>query len=151
MLRLRLYALAMTGSIVAMFPCSGCCLVGLPLGAVIGTGQPQHQLDDGEGDVRGIAATQGGGLLLDLGPHLVDQARELFGPPVRVDAEANTRRPGAQVDDDTFVALEFPAGLHAHLWMNVTTRILGPRFRLNGLSGSYVKYGLDPQEPALRP
>jgi predicted dehydrogenase len=93
---------------------------------------------------------EAGGLLFDLGSHLIDQACVLFGDPADVFAEVDVRRPGAQVDDDTFVALRFESGVRAHLWMNVTARILGPRFHVTGLHGSYVKYGLDPQESALR-
>ena len=52
----------------------------------------------------------GGGLLMDLGSHLIDQALVLFGPPVAVYAELSRRRPGADVDDDTFVALEHRSG-----------------------------------------
>jgi predicted dehydrogenase len=91
----------------------------------------------------------GGGLLLDLGPHLVDQARELFGPPVRVYAEVNTRRPGAQVDDDTFVALEHPGGERSHLWMSVVAPLEGRRFVVNGSRGGFGSKGLDPQEGQL--
>jgi predicted dehydrogenase len=91
-----------------------------------------------------------GGLLYDLGSHLIDQALVLFGAPSRVYAEVQIRRPGAQVDDDTFVALQFPHGVDAHFWVNVVVRVLGPRIHISGLRGSYVKYGLDPQEPALR-
>src|SRR3954464_10872671 len=47
-------------------------------------------------------AQEGGGVLLDLGSHLVDQAIELFGPPTGVYGEVDLRRPGAQVDDDAF-------------------------------------------------
>jgi len=68
---------------------------------------------------------------------------------VRVYAELEKRRPGAQVDDDTFVALQFATGVHAHLWMSVVARIQGPRIRLHGLRGTYEKWGLDPQEHAL--
>lgn len=93
---------------------------------------------------------EAGGLLFDLGSHLIDQALVLFGEPTDVYAETDVRRPGAEVDDDTFVALHFESGVRAHLWMNVTRRILGPRFHLSGLRGSYEKYGLDPQEAALR-
>src|SRR6266699_2755105 len=50
------------------------------------------------------APEEAGGLLYDLGSHLIDQAIQLFGQPVRVYAELEKRRPGAQVDDDTFVA-----------------------------------------------
>ena len=93
---------------------------------------------------------EGGGLLWDLGSHLIDQALVLFGEPVRVYAEMTCRRPGAEVDDDTVVALTFADAVNAQLWMSVVTRILGPRFRVQGLLGAYEKYGLDPQEDALR-
>ncbi len=95
------------------------------------------------------APEEAGGLLFDLGSHLIDQAIQLFGQPTRVYAEMEKRRPGALVDDDTFVALQFASGIYAHLWMNVVTRIQGPRMRLNGLRGTYEKWGLDPQEHAL--
>jgi len=96
------------------------------------------------------AAEEAGGLLFDLGSHLIDQALQLFGPPVSVYAEVEKQRPGAQVDDDTFVALSFANGLHAHLWMSLVARIPGPRFRINGLRGTYEKWGIDPQEDALQ-
>ena len=92
---------------------------------------------------------EAGGLLFDLGSHLIDQALMLFGQPLRVYAEVDTRRPGAQVDDDDFVALEFAGGVRAHLWMGVLTRIPGPRLRITGLRGMYEKWGMDPQEDAL--
>ncbi len=95
------------------------------------------------------APGEAGGLLFDLGSHLIDQAVLLFGQPLRVYAEVESRRPGAQVDDDTFVALEFANGTRAHLWMDVLTRIPGPRLRITGLRGMYEKWGLDPQEDAL--
>jgi scyllo-inositol 2-dehydrogenase (NADP+) len=95
------------------------------------------------------APEEAGGLLFDLGSHLIDQAIQLFGQPTRVFAELEKRRPGALVDDDTFVALQFASGIHAHLWMSVVARIQGPRFRLSGLRGTYEKWGLDPQEHAL--
>lgn len=91
-----------------------------------------------------------GGLLYDLGSHLVDQALTLFGPAVRVYAESDTRRPGAEVDDDTFIAITHAGGVRSHLWASATTAQLGPRFRALGSAAGYVKYGLDPQEAALR-
>ena len=96
------------------------------------------------------APEDAGGLLYDLGSHLIDQALVLFGKPVRVYAEVDQRRPGAVVDDDTFVALQFASGVRAHLGMSVVARIVGPRYRIMGLRGSYEKWGLDPQEEALR-
>lgn len=96
------------------------------------------------------AVEDAGGLLFDLGSHLIDQAVQLFGPPQQVYAEMERQRPGAQVDDDTFLALTFEQGVHAHLWMSVVARTAGPRFWVNGLHGTYEKWGLDPQEEALR-
>ncbi|MEV8533449.1 Gfo/Idh/MocA family oxidoreductase [Streptomyces sp. NPDC051211] len=91
-----------------------------------------------------------GGLLYDLGSHVVDQALVLFGPAVRVYAETDVRRPDAQTDDDTFIALTHANGVRSHLYMSATTAQLGPRFRVLGASAGFVKYGLDPQEAALR-
>ncbi|PYC69156.1 oxidoreductase [Streptomyces tateyamensis] len=91
-----------------------------------------------------------GGLLYDLGAHLVDQALTLFGPAVRVYAELDARRAGAQSDDDSFVALSHADGTRSHLWMSATAGELGPRFRVLGSTGAYVCHGLDGQEDALR-
>ncbi|MFD3657332.1 Gfo/Idh/MocA family oxidoreductase [Streptomyces sp. 24-1644] len=91
-----------------------------------------------------------GGLLYDLGSHVVDQALTLFGPAVQVYAECDVRRPGASADDDTFVAITHANGVRSHLYVSATTAQLGPRFRVLGSRAGYVKYGLDPQEAALR-
>jgi predicted dehydrogenase len=93
---------------------------------------------------------QGGGLLLDLGSHLVDQALLLFGPARTVYGELDRRREGAAVDDDMFVAIEHAGGVRSHLGASVVTGEPGDRFRVLGLAGAYVKEGLDPQEAALR-
>ena len=90
-----------------------------------------------------------GGLLYDLGSHLIDQAIVLFGRPTHVYAELDVRRPGVDVDDDSFVALTHPGGERSHLWMSVLARLEGPRMRVLGLAGAYEKFGLDGQEPAL--
>jgi len=95
-------------------------------------------------------AAQGGGLLLDLGSHLVDQALVLFGPPSTVYGEVLVRRTGVHGDDDAFVALGWPAGLRAHLWMSAVAAQPGPRLRVLGSAGGYTIHGLDGQEDALR-
>ena len=91
-----------------------------------------------------------GGLLYDLGSHVVDQALVLFGPAAQVYAESDVRRPGAAADDDTFLAITHTGGVRSHLYVSATTAQLGPRFRVLGSAAGYVKYGLDPQEAALR-
>ncbi|MGW3951425.1 Gfo/Idh/MocA family protein [Streptomyces sp. NPDC004752] len=94
--------------------------------------------------------TEIGGLLYDLGSHVVDQALVLFGPATQVYAESDIRRPGAETDDDTFIALTHAGGVRSHLYVSATAAQLGPRFRVLGSRAGYVKYGLDPQEAALR-
>jgi predicted dehydrogenase len=91
-----------------------------------------------------------GGLLYDLGSHVVDQALVLFGPVTTVYAESVIRRAGAETDDDTFIALTHAGGVRSHLYVSATAAQLGPRFRVLGSQAGYVKYGLDPQEAALR-
>jgi scyllo-inositol 2-dehydrogenase (NADP+) len=91
-----------------------------------------------------------GGVLFDLGSHLIDQALWLLGRPTRVYAEMSSRRAGALVDDDVFVALDHADGVSAHLWMSQVAAQPGPRFRLLGSSAAYVKDDLDGQEAAMR-
>ena len=93
---------------------------------------------------------EAGGLLADLGSHLIDQALVLFGPPVHVYGELDRRRPGAEVDDDVFVALTHRGGERSHLWAGMLGAAPTPRFRLVGDAGTVETYGLDPQEQALR-
>lgn len=91
-----------------------------------------------------------GGILYDLGTHVVDQAVALFGRPERVYAEVLSRRPGDPTDDDVFVALTHPGGVLAHLWVSAVAPQLGPRLRVLGERGAYLKHGLDAQEARLR-
>jgi predicted dehydrogenase len=96
------------------------------------------------------APEEAGGVLYDLGSHLVDQALHLLGPVISVHAELDRRRPGAEVDDDAFVALTHLTGAHSHLWMSSVCAQHGPRFRVLGDRAGYTKHGLDGQEAALR-
>ena len=96
------------------------------------------------------SAAEGGGTMLDLGSHVIDQALHLFGPALRVYGEVDARRPGAVADDDIFVALDHAVGVRSHLSAGAVAAIPGPRVRVLGLGGGYEKYGLDIQEDALR-
>jgi predicted dehydrogenase len=91
-----------------------------------------------------------GGLLYDLGSHLVDQAMHLFGRPLSIYAETLHRRPGVTVDDDTFIALEHGGGVYSHVSVSAVAPIPAARFRLLGTRGAYTKDGLDIQEEQLR-
>jgi predicted dehydrogenase len=94
-------------------------------------------------------ADDGGGVLFDLGTHLLDQAVQLFGPATVAHAELHARRPGEQVDDDVFLALRHDSGVTSHLWMNMLCAQQGPRFRLLGSEAGFTKHGVDPQEPYI--
>ncbi|POH72081.1 Gfo/Idh/MocA family protein [Arthrobacter glacialis] len=91
----------------------------------------------------------GGGILFDLGTHLIDQALQLFGPATRVYGELAARRPQELADDDAFVALEHVGGVISHLWMNLNAPQLGPRLRVVGSEASYTKQTADIQESQL--
>ena len=91
----------------------------------------------------------GGGLLLDLGTHLVDQAVQLFGPVAEVRGEVDHRR-GGPADDDVFIALRHESGVRSHLWASSVAAAPGPRMRVLGSEGAFVVDGLDGQEDALK-
>lgn len=82
------------------------------------------------------AVGQGGGLLLDLGAHLVDSAVELFGPVASVHAEVRSLTTPA--DDDVFLALEHVSGTTSHLWAGGLVGAPGPRTRVLGSTGAYL-------------
>jgi len=91
----------------------------------------------------------GGGVLLDLGSHLVDQALLLWGPVREVYAEVDARR-GGDADDDVFLAVTHESGVRSHLWAGALTAARGPRLRVLGSGGALVVAELDSQEAALR-
>ncbi len=96
-----------------------------------------------------LAPEEGGGVLLDLGVHLVDQALVLFGSVTEVYAEIDSRR-GAPAEDDVFLALRHASGTISHLHASAVTPSPGPRLRVQGTNGAFLVPHLDPQEAALR-
>jgi predicted dehydrogenase len=91
----------------------------------------------------------GGGILYDLGPHLIDQAIQLCGPVASVRAELTRYRDGDGGDDEAFVSIEHADGVRSHLAMNSLAPLERPRFTLVGSRSGFVKYGLDVQEGQL--
>lgn len=96
------------------------------------------------------APEEAGGLLYDLGSHLIDQALHLFGAVTHVYAELDRRRPGVAVDDDVFVALTHASGVRSHLATSVLAAQSAPRVRVLGTRAAYLKLHADEQEAALR-
>jgi predicted dehydrogenase len=95
-----------------------------------------------------LPAAGGGGILLDLGSHLVDQAVHLFGPVRSVYAEIDARRGGPE--DDVFLALEHAGGPYSQLWASAVAAAPGPRLRVLGSAAAFLVEHLDGQEDALR-
>ena len=91
----------------------------------------------------------GSGILFDLGSHLIDQAQVLFGIPKMITADIRVQREFAKTDDSFEVILHYD-DLKATLKAGMLVREQSPRFILHGTDGSFVKYGLDPQEEALK-
>jgi predicted dehydrogenase len=95
----------------------------------------------------------GGGLLYDIGPHLIDQALTLFGRPAKMSAILRSDRNVGKVPDAFDLNLFFPSGRDKTILVRLGATALaadpGPRFKLHGTSGSYTKFGLDPQEPTI--
>ncbi|MWC30241.1 oxidoreductase [Paenibacillus sp. MMS18-CY102] len=91
----------------------------------------------------------GSGILYDLGSHLIDQALHLFGNPQTVWADIRTEREGGQSDDYFHLILGY-SRLRVILHSGSLVKMGGPRYMLHGDKGSFVKYGLDPQEDQLK-
>ena len=95
----------------------------------------------------------GAGVLFDLGPHVIDQALVLFGEPRAITASAFCERETSQVDDSFDVCMEYPKSrgvLRAMGRARIIAYAPGPHFLIHGTKGSFVKYGMDPQEARLR-
>lgn len=91
----------------------------------------------------------GSGILFDLGSHLIDQAQVLFGLPQKLSADIRSQRQADKADDQFELVLRYDA-LKVTLKASLLAREPGPRFALHGTEGSFVKYGVDPQEDALK-
>jgi len=87
----------------------------------------------------------GSGILYDLGPHLIDQALQLFGSPESITADIRTQRAGGVANDQFELLLHYEY-LKVTLKAGMLVREPTPRFQLYGTKGTFIKYGLDPQE-----
>lgn len=91
----------------------------------------------------------GSGILYDLGSHLIDQALVLFGPPKEVFADLRSQRKNAEVPDNFEVLLFYP-NLKVSLNAGMLVNLKGPTYAVHGRKGSFLKYGVDPQEEMLK-
>jgi len=91
----------------------------------------------------------GGGIWMDLGPHLLDEALLYFGEPLAIEADLPRLRPGSHCEDQFQVRLRYADGLRVDLGASMLAAVARPRVALHGLAGSWVKHSLDPQEADL--
>ncbi|MDJ1473178.1 oxidoreductase [Cytophagaceae bacterium DM2B3-1] len=91
----------------------------------------------------------GSGILYNLGSHMIDQALVLFGMPQAVTAELRAQRPGSSIDDSYHLILHY-SDIRVILKSSYLVREQGPRYILHGTDGSFLKWGIDPQEDALK-
>ena len=89
------------------------------------------------------------GVLYNLGAHMIDQALVLFGRPMSVTAHLQTLRTGGKVPDYYDIRLQYD-GFAALLKCSYLVREPGPRYSVHGTLGSFQKWGIDPQEEALK-
>jgi len=95
------------------------------------------------------SAEFGSGILFDLGPHLIDQALLLFGPPQALTAQCRILRPGGQNTDYFQLQLHY-ADKEVLLSSSPFAAGVAQRFQVQGDLASFRCYGLDPQEELLR-
>lgn len=91
----------------------------------------------------------GAGIFYDLGAHLIDQAVQLFGLPSAITADLRMQRKDAKAIDNFELVMNYD-----HLKVTLKGGMLIkeplPRFIILGEQGSFVKYGTDVQEEALK-
>jgi len=89
------------------------------------------------------------GVLWDLGPHLIDGALVLFGEPETICASAICQRETSKIDDAFDVIMQYPR-TRATLRARIIAYAPSHHLLLHGTEGSFIKYGMDPQEEILR-
>lgn len=91
-----------------------------------------------------------GGMLLDLGAHLVDQALALMGPAVTVSATVRSVRPLDPTDDDVVLLITHDSGGVSVLSASQIAGFGEPRMTLLGTHGALRILHSDTQEDVLR-
>lgn len=91
-----------------------------------------------------------GGLLRDLGSHMVDQILFLLGPAVTVDAQLDmVELPEGPTDAGYTITIRHESGAHSHLSASKLNRLVEKEYRAYGELGSYVSSGTDVQAQAI--
>ena len=91
-----------------------------------------------------------GGLLRDIGSHLVDQILWLLGPALSVDAQLDMIELKQGATDAGFtLTLRHASGVHSHLSSSKLNHFIEKEYRAYGELGCYVSSGTDVQAQAI--
>ncbi len=94
-------------------------------------------------------AVPGSGLWYDLGSHLLDQVLQIFGVPETISLDLALQRNVTEVDDWFHAVLRY-GQQRVILHGSALVPVPAARFTVHGNLGSFIKYGLDPQEDVLK-
>lgn len=93
----------------------------------------------------------GGGRVFDLGAHMIDQLLLLIPQKVAsVYARFQYDSPGHDIESDAVIIVGFEDGATGLIEASSISTIPKPRFYVAGSGGTFVKYGLDPQEAWMK-
>ena len=92
------------------------------------------------------------GILMDLGPHMVDQMVALLGRPLSVIADVRRNRSGSKIADSFDLGMDFlheDTPVSVRLQATLIAASAGPRFVAHGTHGTFEKRGIDQQQGLL--
>ncbi len=95
----------------------------------------------------------GGGRTRDWGAHLVDQALLLFGGKVAsvfADRQYRYATAKSDVESATEALVQFEGGIRFSMSLGSAWIFPKPRFEMRGANGGFRKWGVDPQEAAIK-
>lgn len=92
----------------------------------------------------------GNGILFDLGAHIIDQMITLFGTPTQVWGSTYQERDGTTIEDSFDIVSTYASGPSVLLHSSLLAKQSLPRYAVYGTKGSFLKYGIDPQEDHLK-
>ncbi|GAA2042899.1 Gfo/Idh/MocA family oxidoreductase [Agromyces tropicus] len=102
-------------------------------------------------DASTLEGGPGGGLLRDMGSHVIDQALDLLGPARAVSAQMDwLELPAGPTDTGFVITVLHRSGAHSHISASKINHLSSRELRVHGELGSYVSDYTDVQFEAVR-